>query len=298
VALSSKKKVLITGINGFTGVHLENYLSLQGYEVYGTVVDVPQKKNHLRCDITKLQEVEDVISAVKPQYLIHTAAISFVGEGNASLIYNVNVIGTENILQTLVNQNYKVDKVILASSATIYGNQNKEMLDESMCPKPVNHYGVSKLAMECIAKNYFDKLNIIITRPFNYTGIGQADYFLIPKIVQHFKEKKPFIELGNLNVSREFNDIDFVCEIYQKLMESNVTAEVFNLCSSRGVKLLDVLKMMKEISGHNMEVKVNPDFVRKNEIKKLIGSPDKLFSAIGVAKQKSFKDTLREMYEA
>ncbi len=298
MALSSKKKVLITGINGFTGVHLENYLSLQGYEVYGTVVDVPQKKNHLRCDITKLQEVEDVISAVKPQYLIHTAAISFVGEGNASLIYNVNVIGTENILQTLVNQNYKVDKVILASSATIYGNQNKEMLDESMCPKPVNHYGVSKLAMECIAKNYFDKLNIIITRPFNYTGIGQADYFLIPKIVQHFKEKKPFIELGNLNVSREFNDIDFVCEIYQKLMESNVTAEVFNLCSSRGVKLLDVLKMMKEISGHNMEVKVNPDFVRKNEIKKLIGSPDKLFSAIGVAKQKSFKDTLREMYEA
>ncbi len=65
----------------------------------------------------------------------------------------------------------------MASSATIYGNQGLEVLDESLCPIPANHYGASKYAMECLVKNYFTKLNIIITRPFNYTGVGQAEHF-------------------------------------------------------------------------------------------------------------------------
>ena len=156
---------------------------------------------------------------------------------------------------------------------------------------------MSKYAVERLAENYFDKLNIIVTRPFNYTGIGQDENFLIPKIVKHFKENKRVIELGNLDVSREFNDISYVCEAYKKLLECEKKSEVVNIASNRGIKLLDVIDIMNKISNYNIEVKVNPAFVRKNEIKSLTGSTVKLFGMIGYIKQKEFKDTLVEMYE-
>lgn len=291
-------KVLITGINGFTGIHLEKYLIGQGFDVYGTVINKAKQKNHIQCDITKKDQVDNVISSVMPDYVIHIAAISFVGESNASLIYDVNVIGTENILHALVKNNIKPKKVILASSATVYGNQGKEVLDESMCPRPVNHYGISKLAMEHMAANYFDALDIIITRPFNYTGVGQEEHFLIPKIVTHFKEEKKEIELGNIYVSREFNSIHSVIDIYYKLLLCDTKSTIVNLSSSTPIKLLDVIDMMNDIAGYKIDIKVNPAFVRANEIKSLAGSTAKLTTLIGDIKQSPFKNTLIEMYKA
>ena len=289
-------KVLITGINGFTGVHLEKRLTTSGFDVYGTVLDTPASKKHFQCDITNKSEIKNLIARIRPQYVVHIAAISFVGENNASLIYDVNVIGTENLLQSLVESDVIPKKTIIASSATVYGNQGKEILDESMCPKPVNHYGASKLAMEHLCANYFSRMDILLTRPFNYTGIGQEEHFLIPKIVQHFKAKKPTISLGNLDVKREFNDIGYVCEVYKRLLLSNIKSETVNIASNRGIKLLDVIDMMNEIAGYTINVEVNPAFVRKDEIKSLTGSTKKLTSLLGEMKQKAFVETLREMY--
>jgi len=292
------KKVLITGINGFTGVHLEKYLSTQGFDVYGTVIDMPKQSKHIQCDITQKDQVDHVMKTVKPDYVIHIAAISFAGETNASLIYDVNVMGTENILQSLVDNNITPKKVILASSATVYGNQGKEVLDESMCPAPVNHYGISKLAMEHMAANYFDTLNIIITRPFNYTGVGQDGHFLIPKIVDHFKAKKKEIELGNIHVSREFNDVHYVVDIYHELLLSEATSTIVNLSSNKPIKLLDIIETMQDIAGYTIEVNVNPTFVRANEINSLAGSTENLKKIVYLSNSFTLKDTLIEMYKA
>jgi len=291
-------KVLITGINGFTGVHLEKYLLTQGYEVYGTVIDTPTKEKHIQCDITKKEQIDDVMRFIKPDYVIHIAAVSFVGESNISLIYNVNVIGTENLLASLVTHDIKPKKVILASSATVYGNQGKEVLDESMCPKPVNHYGISKLAMEHVAANYFPSFDIIIVRPFNYSGAGQESHFLIPKIVKHFKEGKKVIELGNTLVSREFNDVGFVCEVYERLLQSNICSDIINIASGRGIKLLEVIDVMNTLAGYDIKVEVNPAFVRKDEIKRLTGSNEKLFVGIGEIEQRTLHTMLKDMLEA
>ena len=291
------KKVLITGVDSFTGKHLSGYLEQSGFNVYGTSLVKSAEKKY-RCDITQKSQVVDALKNVKPDYLIHLSGISFAAHGKAQDFYIVNTIGTTNILDAFVELNLKPQKIILASSATVYGNQRLEILDESLCPKPANHYGASKYAMECLSSNYFDKLPIIITRPFNYTGIGQAENFLIPKIVKHFKEKKEIIELGNLDVSREFNDVNFVCDVYKRLLECDATSEVVNIASGRGIKLLDVIDMMNEIAGYKIDVQVNPAFVRKNEIKTLVGSNKKLFSIIGNVKQIDFKNTLRNMYEA
>lgn len=183
------KKVLITGIDSFTGVHLSSYLENSGYDVYGTSLSKTAEKKY-KCDITNKEEILTVLDTVKPDFFVHLSGISFTAHGNSEDFYRVNTIGTINILDAFIESNLKPQKIIIASSATVYGNQGVEILDESMCPKPANHYGASKYAMECMAKNYFDRLNIIITRPFNYTGIGQAEHFLIPKIVKHFREKK------------------------------------------------------------------------------------------------------------
>ena len=294
--LASRFSVLITGINGFTGIHLEQYLRALGYDVYGTVIDTPLSKNHYQCDITQVAQIDAVVQSVQPDYVIHIAAISFVGESNASLIYDVNVLGTENLLQSLIKHKIEPKKVILASSATVYGNQGKEVLDESMTPQAVNHYGCSKLAMELISANYFDKLPLIITRPFNYTGLGQAEHFLIPKIIKHYKERAKTIELGNLDVAREFNSIGFIVQSYYKLMLCDDASVVVNLSSNQPIKLLDVIEQMNTIAGYTIEVAVNPAFVRPNEIASLAGCTQKLESMIGTLPKLSLEETLTSMY--
>jgi len=282
-------RVLITGIDGFTGRHLKNYLS--DYDVFGTSL-LKSGDNVYKCDVTDEESVKQVLEKVKPDVIIHLAALSFVGYGNINDFYKVNVIGSENILK-----NAKNAKVIVASSATVYGNQSKEVLDEGMCLNPNNHYALSKYSAEQIAKNYFDKLNVIIVRPFNYTGVWQEEHFLVPKIVKHFKERKKEIKLGNLDVIREFNDVSFVCEAYKRLINSDVHGEILNIASSRGIKLLDIVKYMEDIAGYKIKIIQDEKFIRKNEIKKLIGSNKKLFSLIGEISQPDFYQTLKVMYE-
>lgn len=283
------KKVLIIGINSFTGMHLEKFLLEKGFDVVGTTSKT--------CDISKIENIIDVLNKTKPSFIIHLAAISFVGHKSNEDFYKVNTIGTTNLLDAVLKSDLKIEKILLSSSATVYGNQGLEILHESLCPIPANHYGASKYAMECLAKNYFDKLPIIITRPFNYTGVGQAEHFLIPKIVKHFKDRKKIIELGNLDVKREFNDVSFICEVYKRLLESEVKGEIVNIASQNPIALLDVIQIMNKISGYEIEVKVNPAFVRKDDIKSLCGSSKKLFELVGNMELTNIENILIKMFE-
>ena len=289
VALASNI-VLIFGTDGFTGKYLSSYLIDNRYTVVGTT--------RRDCDITQKESIKKIVKEIKPNYIIVLAGISSPAHVNNSEFYRINTIGAINILDVLIELNINPKKTILSSSATIYGNQGVEVLDESLYPKPANHYGASKYSMEFLAKNYFNRLNIIITRPFNYTGVGQSDNFLIPKIINHFRDSKKVIELGNLDVSREFNDITFVCEVYKRLLESSISGETVNICSGRGVKLLNIIDMMNHIAKYNIEIKVNQNYIRKDEIKSLTGSAKKLFSYVGEVKQRDFKLTLKDMFEA
>ncbi len=292
------KKVLITGIDGFTGVYLEELLLKAGYDVYGLVYPTGRNKKHLTCNIVDKDDVSTALNAVKPEYIIHLAGISFVPHSDVRQIYDINFFGTLNILKALLDIGLKPEKIILASSANVYGNPSTDIIDETICPTPINHYAISKLAMEFKARTYFDRLNILITRPFNYTGIGQGGQFLIPKIVKHFKERKQEIELGNLDVVRDFSDVRFVATVYKELMECNTSSEIVNICSGRGVSLKEILRKMSSIAQHELRTKINPDFVRKNEVKTLIGSNNKLLSFVGELKAYPIEETLKWMFDA
>lgn len=292
---SLSNKVLITGINGFTGKYLSIHFKSQGYEVFGIVNNKKTpEKNIFFCNLLEKERLTNIITELQPNIVIHLAAISFVGHPNIEDFYNVNVIGTQNLLEAIKNQGAEnIRKVILASSATVYGNQEQFELAENMCPNPNNHYGISKLAMEQLAKNYFDFLPIIITRPFNYTAPGQDINFVIPKITNAFKERNETIELGNINVFREYNSIDFVTECYYKLAISECRSEIVNICSGKTYSLEEVIKLSSEITNHEVEVQINPNFVRKNEIFKLSGDPKKLYKMIDLrTKNFELRDTL------
>jgi nucleoside-diphosphate-sugar epimerase len=188
--------------------------------------------------------------------------------------------------------------VLLASSANIYGNAAVPVIDESVAPAPANDYAVSKLAMEYMARLWMDRLPIVITRPFNYTGVGQSENFLLPKIVSHFRKGARRIELGNLAVARDFSDVRTVAKTYRRLLAAAPAGEVFNICSGRSHSLESLIDMMNDIAGYRIDVHVNPAFVRANEVRTLSGNNAKLASTIGAIESVPLVDTLRWMYLA
>jgi nucleoside-diphosphate-sugar epimerase len=204
------------------------------------------------------------------------AAISFVGHADDSAFYSVNVVGTTNLLSALAELKTPLKKVLIASSANIYGNCEISPISEHQYAAPMNHYATSKLAMEFMACTYMERLPIVITRPFNYTGPGQAPQFLIPKLVSHFSSRADSIELGNLHVEREFNDVRMVCDAYLNLLNYGEPGQVYNVCSGNPFTLSHVLDTLAAITSHHLKVNVNPAFVRANEVHRLCGDPAKL----------------------
>jgi nucleoside-diphosphate-sugar epimerase len=290
--------VLLTGARGFTGVYLRAELEAAGYTVVGGIVGAGAGEREVTLDITSLDNCRRVMERVRPDYLVHLAAITFVQHADAEAFYRVNVIGTLNLLQAIADARLSPRNVVVASSANVYGDATTEEIVESQPPRPLNHYGVSKLAMEHMVHTWADRIPIVVTRPFNYTGVGQEPHFLVPKIVSHFIQQEPEIELGNLDVAREFSDVRMVALAYRRLIEDAPAGETFNICSGIAYSLAEVLAMMAKIAGYTINVKVNPAFTRYNEVKRLVGSTKKLHSAIGRTRAFPLQETLAWMYHA
>jgi nucleoside-diphosphate-sugar epimerase len=298
-------KILVTGADGFTGRYLAAELQRAGYEVHGLVHKpvalgkVPGVRALHVADLSDAARLAAVVNEVQPDKVAHLAAIAFVAHGDIEAIYRTNLVGTRHLLEALAQSNAPLDAVLLASSANVYGNSVGGVLDENTPPAPANDYAVSKLAMEYAARLYVGRLPLIMARPFNYTGVGQAESFLIPKIVNHVRRRAPLIELGNLDVARDFSDVRNVVQLYRRLLEvPAAVGQTFNVCSGQAWSLNDVLAMVREISGHDFEVRVNPAFVRQNEVKTLLGSRAKLDAVVGEVPEIALRDTLRWMLEA
>lgn len=293
------KRVLVTGSHGFTGKYVTAELEAHGWEVWGLGFQASDGQARYRCaDLTDPAAVNAAVAEVRPQAVVHLAAIAFVGHGDPEAFYRVNTVGTRNLLAALAALDDPPECVLLASSANVYGNATEGVLSETSPPNPANDYAVSKLAMEYMARLWLPSLPIVIARPFNYTGVGQTESFLIPKIIGHFRRKASQIELGNLDVWRDFSDVRSVATAYRRLLDVQPSGQIVNVCSGRTHSLREVLEMAERISGHSIEVKVNPAFVRANEVRSLSGNPSRLKSLIGDWESVPLKDTLRWMLEA
>lgn len=297
------KRILITGANGFTGQYVVERLARDGHELH-TLVHTPDAdglklpyQSHVS-DLRDLSTLTKVVQEVQPDQVVHLAAISFVGHGDAAELYSSNILGTRNLLEALANASRRPGAVLLASSANVYGNRHEGMLDETIKPEPANDYGITKLTCELLAQLYADRLPLIIVRPFNYTGRGQAGHFIIPKIVAHAKARQSVIELGNIDVARDFSDVRAVADSYARLLETQKSiGGLFNICSGEAHSLADVIKLVEQLSGHHMSVSVNQTFIRTSEVKTLCGSRKRLESVIGQVCMPSLEETLRWMLD-
>lgn len=292
------KRVLITGLQGFTGHYMARELEQHGYEVWG-LGDVPSANpRSVVANLLDLPGLKAAVAKAQPNYVVHLAGIAFVGHGQPKAFYDVNLVGSRNLLEALAPVADDLACVLLASSANVYGNLQEGLLSEAKPVEPANDYAVSKLAMEYMAKIWIPKIPVVIARPFNYTGVGQTDSFLIPKIVSHFVRKQNTIELGNMDVWREFNDVRDVVHAYRTLLEAKPVGQIINVCSSNLVSLRGALQMASELTGQTIEARVNPAFVRANEVLKLGGDNRLLKQYVADWAPRPLRETLAWMLQA
>lgn len=292
------KRALITGMHGFTGRYMAAELQANGYEVIGLGSHPGSEAGYYQADLNDAEALRAVLAAIQPDVVVHLAALAFVGHGDANAFYQVNLLGTRNLLEAIAACGKQPECVLLASSANVYGNASAGTLNELTTPAPANDYAVSKLAMEYMASLWYERLPIVIVRPFNYTGVGQADNFLLPKIVSHFRRKAAKIELGNLDVWRDFSDVRAVVQAYRGLLEVKPVGQTVNVCSGQAHSLREVIGMCQSITGLDMKIEVNPAFVRASEVKTLCGDASRLRSLLCSWQSPPLVDTLRWMLTA
>jgi nucleoside-diphosphate-sugar epimerase len=285
-------------MSGFTGGYMASALQDVGYDVFGTSLKKCNNPKIFQADLCSLDSIRKLVVSVNPDVVIHMGGISNVAHEDVAELYTTNILGSRNLLQALGELKKPLQSVVLVSSANVYGNSNSELITEKSQLSPVNDYSVSKMAMENICSLWSKQLPITIVRPFNYTGIGQSNSFIIPKIVDHYARRASSIALGNIDVFREFNDVRQIVDIYRKILDANTAGNTVNVCSGMVSSLSDVVSLMNSIAGYEIDVVVDPRFVRVNEIKVLRGDNNFLINLIGPVKSILLEDTLRWMYES
>lgn len=301
-------KVLIIGIDSFTGKYLQEIFTQNQHQVFGTTAFAnkinSQNTNIFFADLHNNQTLTAAVNSANPDVVINLAAQSFVAADNISEFYQTNVAAVANLAKVLNDFNKNNNKNILfiqPSSANIYGNASGKITEQTP-PNPVNHYATSKFAMEMMLKQWQNELNICIVRPFNYTGVGQNISFVISKLVHNFQQKNAVIELGNLDVARDFTDVRDVARAYLGLAESNnqISGQVFNISSGKSISLQNIINSLMQKTNFEPKIVVNPLFVRENEIKDLYGNSDKLSKFIGENWRQitNFDETLTWMLNA
>lgn len=294
------KRALITGIDGFTGAYLADELRGWGYTVTGIGLAPKTADSHadiyLQADMLDAAHLREIIATNRPDAVFHLAGMSHVTRDTAGALYQINIMATRNLLEALSISAYHPEAVVLASTANLYGG-TQGLQEETVPPAPQNDYAVSKLAMEYMASLWRRRLPITVVRPFNYTGRRQSEHFLIPKVIRHFADRRPVIEMGNTNISRDFSDVRDVVAAYVRLASSRAPWGPFNICSGRVYTLGEILTMVGEITGHTPEIRVNPAFVRPDDVLCLRGSRRRLEGQVGKLKFRPLEETLCWMLE-
>lgn len=290
------EKYLITGASGFIGRYLVKKLISDGCITLGLSSKIDNVNDRVvGVDLRDRRKLHDVIQSYKPTRVIHLAAIANPCYGNVAEIYDVNVAGSENLLEELSLVSTNKIRVLMISTAGVYGNQPVDFLSEDLPFNPVNHYSYSKVAMEFLCRRFTNKLDITIPRLFNVIGEGQNANFIVPKLVNAFKHNSNFLEIGNLKPVRDYVDVDFVINCLTKLVNLNsIDVPVVNICSGIGTSVEGLIKELSLLTGLRPEIRIVNNYVRSNDIYRLVGST-KLMNSILDCKCLDVKTVLTHM---
>ena len=271
-------KALITGVDGFVGKYLSEYLLKQKYEVYGTTISEKYKNEKIKIykmNLLDEKEVNKVIKMIKPDKIFHLAGQSAVGLSweKPVLTVNINVNGTLNLLEAV--RNYSKDsKMLIVGSSDQYGPIKPEEcpIKESKIQNPQSPYGVSKKTQEEMCKLYVNAyhMNIIMVRAFNHIGAGQSTNFVVAdfasKIAQIEKGSEPVLKVGNLETFRDFTDVRDIVRGYSLLLEKGKIGEIYNIGSGKEVKVSEILKKLVSMSKKEIKIEIDPNKFRPVDV--------------------------------
>ena len=299
------KRILIIGANGFVGKYLADEFGNDNYEVIVSDITPESKLNpkykYQTIDILNKEKLEELISNVKPDFLVNLAAISSVGSSWAipDKTIEVNVVGTLNILDA-IRKNVPKCKVLLIGSSEEYEGKDTP-LKETDTINANNPYGISKVAQENFAKLYKEKygLNIVCTRSFNHTGIGQLDKFAIPSFCKQVAEidetKKPGkIYVGNLSAYRDISDVRDIVKVYKALLEHETEELVYNVGSGKAHKMEDLLKYIISLASVPIEIVIDEAKIRPVDTPYICCDNSKTAQYFMGT---DIQDTIKEMFE-
>ncbi|MFZ5535512.1 MAG: GDP-mannose 4,6-dehydratase [Patescibacteria group bacterium] len=308
------KKALITGIAGFVGSHMAELLLSKGYEVYGLCrprskmdhIESIKTKLHLEdADLLDSHSMYTTINKIKPDYIFHLAAQSFVPTswGSPAVTLEVNIVGSANVFEAV--RQVGIDPVIqIACSSEEYGlvHADEVPIKETNPLRPLSPYAVSKLAMDYLGYQYFEsyKMRIIRTRGFNHTGPRRGDTFAESTFAKQIAliekgKQEPVIYVGNLEAERDYTDVRDMVRAYLLAVEKCDAGDVYNIATGNAIKIADVLKLMLSMSKVQVEIKEDPKRMRPSDVPILIGDNSKFVEKTGWKPEIPFTKTAEDL---
>ncbi|MFH0948412.1 MAG: GDP-mannose 4,6-dehydratase [Elusimicrobiota bacterium] len=306
-------KVLITGITGFAGSHLAEFLLSRNYAVHGIdrwrskTENIEGFKDKIilhECDIKDYHSVRKVIETVMPEKIFHLAAQSFVPTSwNApSETITTNVIGELNIFEAV--KELKINPWIqIACSSEEYGMvyENEVPIKETNPLRPLSPYAVSKVAQDLLGYQYYQShnLNIVRTRTFNHEGPRRGEVFVTSNFAKQIAEieknkKPPVLYVGNLDARRDYTDVRDIVRAYCLATEKCVAGEVYNICSGHDWKIKDMMNYLLSLSKTKVEIKQDPARMRPSDVQILLGDCTKFKEQTGWKPEIPFEKTLED----
>lgn len=293
-------RVLITGITGFVGSHLAEYALAEGARVYGTLRWRSRSENidHIKdklaledCDVRDASNVYEVVKTVKPDWIFHLAAQSFVPTSWKSPAETLitNIVGALNVLEAV--RKLALDcRVHIAGSSEEYGLvlPHQTPITEDNPLYPLSPYGVSKVAQDLLGFQYYHsyQLKIVRTRAFNHTGPRRGEVFVTSNFAKQIVEvekgiRPPVIKVGNLEAKRDFTDVRDIVKAYWLALEKGVPGEVYVLASGTALSIREVLEKLLKLSQVKVKIEVDPERMRPSDVPLLVGDSSRFRKQTG-----------------
>jgi GDP-4-dehydro-6-deoxy-D-mannose reductase len=296
-------RVLITGVNGFCGRHLANYLTAQAVEVYGISRVSSSPREYTLPEPVSVSTLCPIILSVRPHYVFHLAGVTVADE--PATFYHVNTGYAASLLRALEKSGYRNCPVLLVGSAAEYGEVANEQLPitESHTPRPYSHYGISKLAQTQLGLAEARLTRpVIVVRPFNVVGAGMPAHLVVQSFALQIADilcgRSLAVRVGNLQSTRDFVDVADVVEVYWRLIQAPAAyGEIFNVCSGIPVKISDILLKLIGLVNAHIEIQVDPSRFKPIDISAHYGSPEKLFRFLGCGLKTSLESSLKQILE-
>jgi len=311
-------RVLITGITGFAGSHLADYILAEHPDIQVSgivrwrsrmenVLHIKDKVNLVEADLKDIVSLKKALAEVKPDRIFHLAAQSFVPTSWVcpAETFAINSIGQINLFEAVLDLGLK-PRIQIAGSSEEYGlvHPDEVPMKETNPLRPLSPYAVSKVGQDMLGFQYHKSygMHIIRTRGFNHTGPRRGDVFICSnfakQIVEIEKEKRePVMYVGNLEAKRDFTDVRDTVRAYWLSLEKGEAGEVYNIGTGRAYAMKEILDMLLSLSRTKVEVKIDPKRLRPSDVQILLSDSTKIRQLTGWEPKIELKQSLEDLLD-